>query len=75
MGRQCQSQACERPNNISPGAARCTMHDARCTPPSSPVREMGLWGIKLSTADLAALNRAILETPTGRGDDAPAALR
>lgn len=77
VGRQCQSQAwpASAPGNTSPGAARCTTHDARCTLPSSPVREMGPGGIKLSTADLAALNRAILETPTGRGDDAPAALR
>lgn len=48
---------------------------SRCRLPASPVQVMGPWGIKLSTADLAALSRAILETPTSRGDDAPAALR
>lgn len=66
LRRQCQSQACKRATNIS---------FSRSTLLPSPVREMGPRRIKLSTADLAALNRAILETPTSRGDDAPAALR
>lgn len=55
--------------------ARDEYLSSRSTLPSSAVHEMGPWRIKLSTADLAALNRAILETPTSRGDDAPAALR
>lgn len=62
MGRQCQFQACGRATNIYPPAGRC-LHRLST--------KWVLLRIKLPTADLAALNRAILETPTGRGDDAP----
>lgn len=62
MGRQCQFQACRRATNISPPAGRC-LHRL--------FTKWVLSRIKLPTADLAALNRAILETPTSRGDDAP----